>query len=309
MRGLAAFLVIVLGVLMVPVAIAGWWLRDTVVPTAGYVETVAPLAEEPAVLDAVEERLVAQVMAAVDESELVERTLTAVEAGVLPPAVAEALGGRAADVRARIEQLVTRSVGAVLASPSFARAWEEANRLAHQDLVATLSGDSGRLVEQEGGTVDVRLGALADALRAELVEEGVPFARTLPRFEARFTIGSAEDLARARDAYQALDEYGRALPWVALGLLLLGVAIAPDRRTALVGAALGSLVMTGLLALALLAGRGSYLDALPPGVDRPAGRVFFDVVTDDLWRDIGWVAAGAMVALVLSVVLRRPSQG
>lgn len=308
MRNLVAFLVVLLGILMVPVATAGWWLRDTIVPTDAYVDTVAPLAQEPAVLDAVEEQLVELVMTAVDENGLVERTLAAVESGVLPPAVAEALGGQAKDVRARIEQLVGRAVGAVLAGPEFARAWERANRAVHRDLVATLSGESDRLVEQEGGTVDVRLGTLAETLRAELVAAGVPFASTLPRFEARFTIGDASDLARTRAAYNAFDEYGRLLPWVALGLLLLGVLIATDRRTALVGAALGSLVVTGLLALALLAGRGYYLDSLPPGVDRPAGRAFFDVVTDDLWRDIGWVAAAALVALVLAVVVRRPSR-
>ena len=42
---------------MVPAATVGWWLRDTIVPQSAYVETVAPLASDEDVQDAVRARL------------------------------------------------------------------------------------------------------------------------------------------------------------------------------------------------------------------------------------------------------------
>ena len=57
MRSLLAFVLLLLGGLMVPTATAAWWLRDTVVPQAAYVDTVAPLASDPDVQDAVRAKL------------------------------------------------------------------------------------------------------------------------------------------------------------------------------------------------------------------------------------------------------------
>ena len=55
MRALVAFALLLVGALMVPVATAGWWLRDTVVPQAAFVATDAPLASDEHVQDAVAE--------------------------------------------------------------------------------------------------------------------------------------------------------------------------------------------------------------------------------------------------------------
>ncbi|QNN54262.1 hypothetical protein [Nocardioides mesophilus] len=308
MRGLVAVVLLVVGSLMVPVATAGWWLRDTVVPTDSYVETVAPLATDPAVLGAVEDRLVAEVMASIRDAGLLDQVAAALERGGLSPLLAEELQGQAGALEAKIERLVTGAVRTVVRSPAFAEAWRTSNEVAHDELVAILSGDSAAVERGPGARVDVRLAALSTTLRKELVAAGVPFAETLPKVQATYTIGTVEDLQRAQVAYAALDRWGRLLPVLAGALLLLGLLVARRRRRALIGSALLSLLGLGLLAVAIVLGRSAYLASLPVEVPSAAGRAYFDVLTADLWRDLGWVAGAAGLLLVLALVVRRPSR-
>lgn len=100
MRALVALVLLLVGCLMVPVATVGWWMRDTVVPTAAYVDTVAPLATNQAVVAAVEDRLVAQTMQSVDQVDQLSGPL----------------------VRPRVEQLVRTAVRRVVRDPAFAEA-------------------------------------------------------------------------------------------------------------------------------------------------------------------------------------------
>ena len=45
----------------------------------------------------------------------------------------------------------------------FADAWEEANRVAHTQMVAVLTGETGEAVEVSGGAVQLNLAPVIDA--------------------------------------------------------------------------------------------------------------------------------------------------
>lgn len=304
MRSLVALVLLLVGALMVPVATAGWWMRDTVVPTAAYVDTVAPLAKDPEVQAAVENRLVAEVMQEITTGGLVERASSALEAGGLPPAVAGQLQQSSGALEPVIQELVSRGVRVVVESPEFAQAWRTANRAAHKQLVAVLSGDSSAVAEGSGGQVEIRLVSLSSAIEKALVDAGVPFAEAIPPVRGTYTIGDVSDLQRAQAAYTVLDRWGRLLPFAAAALLLVGIVVARRRRRAVVGAALLSLLGLGLLAVGLVVGREVYLGSVPAELPQPAAKAYFDVLTTDLRRDMVWLAVGIAVVLVLAAVLR-----
>ncbi len=285
MRALVALVLLLVGCLMVPVATVGWWVRDTVVPTDSYVATVAPLATDKAVVAAVEERLVVATMQSVDRVDQLSGPL----------------------VRPRVEQLVRTAVQRVVEDPAFADAWRAANRIAHDQLVAVLSGDSSAVRVQKDSTVDIKLATLATAIRKELVDAGVPLAETIPRVDASFPIGKAEDLARAQRAYTLLDRWGRLLPLAALALIAAGLLVARRRSRALAWTALGSLLGLGVLAVGLVVGRMVYLSAIPSGISRPAASAVFDTVTASLRHDMVLVSVAALVALVAAVLVGRLS--
>ena len=276
MRSLLAFVLLLLGGLMVPVATAGWWLRDTVVPQSAYVDTVAPLADDPDVQDAVATRLVAE---------------TTGSLGELPPAVAD-----------RVEPLVRRATRLVVESPAFEEAWRESNRAAHRQIVGALAGESEAVGVGQGSTVELRLGPLAAAVREEVDRAGLPIAGAIPRTDTTYPLGTTEDLGRAQTAYRVLEDYGRAFPLVAAVLIVVGLLLARRRGPALALTALVALVGLGALWLGLGAGRTAYLAELPPAVPEAAGRAYFDVLTADLRRLMGYVAGGAVIALVVGLV-------
>lgn len=275
MRSLVALVLLLLGGLMVPAATAGWWLRDTVVPRTAYVETVAPLAGNEDVQEAVRRKLVRETTASL---------------GSLPPAVAD-----------QVEPLVERAAQSVVESPAFEEAWQQSNRAAHRQIVGALSGES-ESVGVEGDTVELRLGPLVAAVRDEVDRAGIPFSGAIPETDTTYPIATVDELGRAQTAYRLLEDYGRALPLVAAALIGLGLVVARRRGPALAGTAVVALVGLGLLWLGLGAGRSAYLDALPAAVPEAAGRAYYDILTADLRSLVLVVAAGSGVALVLGLL-------
>ncbi len=275
MRSLAALVLLLLGGLLVPTATAGWWLRDTVVPRTSYVETVAPLAGNEDVQEAVRRKLVRE---------------TTESLGTLPAAVAD-----------QVETLVRRATRVVVEGPAFEEAWRESNRAAHRQIVGAMTGKSDS-VGVDGGTVELRLGPLVAAVREEVDKAGIPLSGAIPQTDTTYPIGTTAELGRAQTAFRLFEDYGRALPVLAAVLILVGLALARRRGPALAGTALVALVGLGLLWLGLGVGRSAYLDALPAAVPEAAGRAYYDILTADLRSLVLVVAAGSGVALVLGLL-------
>lgn len=277
MRSLVAFVLLLVGALMVPVATAGWWLREDVVPRSAYVDTVAPLASNDHIQDAVADELVSQTTGS--------------------------LSGISDELAAKAEPLIRQAARLVVAGPAFEKAWRQSNRAAHEQIVGALAGESDSIRADTDSTVELRLGPLAAAVRAEVDKSGLPVGVAIPRTDTTYPIGDTADLARARTAYNLLHDYGRALPFVAAALLLLGLALARERGPALTLAGVVSLVGLGLLWLGIAFGRSTYLDNLPAAVPRAAGRAYYDTVTAGLETLTTYVAIGAAVATVVGIAL------
>jgi hypothetical protein len=280
-RSFLAGLILLVGAVAVPVATAGWWARETLIPADAYVATVAPLAHDKAVRSAVETALTRRTLAAVDQV----------------PGVPEALGSR-------LDPVVRLAAHRVVASPSFAKVWRHANRDLHRQAVRVLAGGQRSVQVGQGATVDVRLD-LTDLVRHELETLHLPAGLPLPRVEVSVPVGSVQGLHRARTGYRLVDTWGRVLPIVALALILVGLLLARRRAAALAWTAVGALVGLGALAVALLVGREAYLHATAAGFPRPAAVAAFDTVVSGLWRDIGVVALVAAVVAVASAFVAR----
>jgi hypothetical protein len=283
-RSVVALVVLLVGALMVPVATAGWWVRDTVVPTRAYVETVAPLARNDAVVTAVEERLTEQTMTSISRA----------SGDQLPETL-----------RTNVAGLVRVAVNRVVEDPDFAEAWRASNRVTHDDVVAVLSGDSSAVKVGPGSTVHVQLRSLGTEIGRRLTQAGVPFAKALPVADATLPIGHTDDLVRARTGYALLEQYGRLLPVAALVLVCVGVLFARRRMQAVGWTAFAALGGLGVLAGAIALSRLYYLQSLPSGISEGAASAVFDTVTAALRQEMIVVAVGALVLLVLSAVLGR----
>jgi hypothetical protein len=276
-RSTLAFLLLLVGVVLVPVATAGRWAHDALVPADGFVATVAPLATEPVVTGEVEDRLVAATT-----GELEART---------------GVGGE------QVEPVVRLAVQRALADPAFARVWRTATRDVHSQIVDVLTGSSLAAPD-----VGLRLAPLSGSVRRELVAAGVPFAGRLPTVRTTVPLLPASELAQARGAFALLRDRAPVLPSVTLLLVGLGLLVAPRRASALGFSCLAVLIEIGVLACAVLGARLVSPDAVPGSLPTPVVHAVFDTLVSGLWRDLAVVAAGALLLLVGALVTGRPTR-
>ena len=154
-----------------------------------------------------------------------------------------------------IRRLVTNVVDSAVQSEEFAAASTAALRLAHQELVAQLSGEPGRLAISADGVVELPLAPFGDALKQRLTDAGVPFADRLPELSGGITLFTVDPrlLPSLQTAFRVLDLTAPLLPWLALALALAAVRVGPGVRRPLIRLGLS------LLGSALLIGLAWYL--------------------------------------------------
>jgi hypothetical protein len=278
-RWSAATIFLVIGCLLLPVGAIALWARTVVFDTDRYVATVAPLADDPAVQDAVADRITAEVFAALNITGLTTRALDALVAQGAPPEIAALRQPMVNGVQSFAHTQIRKVVG----SDVFAQAWEQANRAAHTGLVAALKGNEGGAIEVQNGTVSVNLGAFIAAVKPQLVAAGVPFADRIPAVNLSFPIVHSDKLATIQRAAGLLDTLAVPLVILAFLLIAVGIWLAPGHRRML--AVAGSGIALSLLALlgALALGRNYYLTHLPPGtLPADAAAVVWDTMTQQL---------------------------
>jgi hypothetical protein len=297
-RTVVTALLIVLGCVLAPLAGVAVWARNQVTNTDRYVATVAPLASDPAIQNAIADQITAQVFTYVDVKGLTGQAVDALtQRGNLPPQVAGQLRALSTPIANGVQSFTRTQVGKIVQSPAFADAWVQANRLAHEELVKALTGEGDGAITVEGDTVSINLAAFIQTVKQQLVDAGFTLAERIPAVNASFVLFQSKDITRARSAFGLLTTLGNWLPVIALLLLALGVYVARDHRRALVGAGLGVAVAMLLLALGLAVFRSIYLDALPASVlPHDAAAVLYDTI-------VRFLRAGLRTVFVLGLVV------
>jgi hypothetical protein len=153
-RRIVVGLLIFLVALLVPITAATAWVRHTVLNTDNYVSTVAPLASDPAVTEAVAREATNEAFAALNPQQLI--------ASALPPRAAFL----AAPISNGVKGFVQDQVANLLATPLFHQIWITANRAAHAGLLKVLNGHSQALQTTNGEVVLNLVPLLNNVLKA-----------------------------------------------------------------------------------------------------------------------------------------------
>ncbi len=294
-RTIVASVLITLACLLAPLSVLAVWSSNTVSNTDRYVETVAPLANDPDVQAAVTDAVTRQVFTYVDVSALTIQLLDRLQGQGLPPRLTGQLQALAPPISSGVEGFVHDQVAKVVASPAFATAWTEANRVAHQQVVNVLSGQQGGAVSAKNGAVTVNLGPFVQKVKERLVAQGFTIAANIPAVNTSFTVFQSKDVTKAQGAYRLLNTLGTWLPILALVLLALGVYVAKSHRRALLGAALGVAAGMLLLGVILAVARPLYLGSVPPQVPHDAAATIYDTLVRFLRVSLRAVLAAALV--------------
>jgi hypothetical protein len=207
-RTILAVLLIVLGCVLAPLGGVAVWARNQLTNTDRYVRTVAPLAADPAIQTAVADQITTQIFTYLDVQGLANQTVDALAARGLRPRVADQLRGFAGPLASGIQGFVRTEVGKIVQSQAFADAWVQANRVAHDALVKTLTGQGDGTVTVEGDTVTLNLAPFIATVNARLVEGGFDLATRIPQVNTSFVLFDVSNLTRARSAFNLLNTLG-----------------------------------------------------------------------------------------------------
>ena len=185
-----------LGCTLAPVSLVAVWTHNQVSDTDRFVETVEPLAADPSVQEALTTRITTTVFQYVDVEALANEAIDALAAQGLRPELAQRMHGLTPTLRHAVNGLVRDKVAQLVASPQFASAWAQAVRVAHQQAIIVLSGNSQTIVVQ-GDTVYVDLAPFIDVAKQRLSAEGLSIVDRIPEVHPTIALAPADQLVRA----------------------------------------------------------------------------------------------------------------
>jgi hypothetical protein len=300
LRRASAVALLVLGCGLAVLSLVAIWLRVTLLDTDRYVNTVAPIAAQPAVQKAVADRLDGAINERIDFDGLIREALPE-RADVLAPALER---GLQSFIRTRIDDFTQ--------SERFEQLWTEANRRAHTRIVELLTGGRSKRLVLEGDTVYLDLSPAVDRVRAGLQERGLDrLAGAIPAsVDGQIQLLQSQALVDAQRGVRLLKAVAILLPLLALLCLAGSVWLARSWRRGLLRAAIGVAIAMLLLIAALGVARSTYLDALGSGaLPRDAASGIFDTLVA-LLRDgvrivVGVAVLVALVSFVAGLPLRR----
>ncbi|MFD3658349.1 hypothetical protein [Streptomyces sp. NPDC058620] len=267
---MASAVLIVLACILVPVSVLTVWVHDIALDTDRYVETMEPLASDPAIEKAAHNRIVQAVDVGVDAKQVTAELAAWLQSQGLPPRAAQAVQGLAPQLDAAVTGTADKVATRFVESDRFEKVWTAANRSAHTAVVHALTGEGRGAVDVKEGTVTLDVGAAVDRVKEELVDAGVTPAEKIPDVDKQMVLFQSDKLERMQGAAHALDVLGTWMPVLTVLIAAAGVLLAFRRRRALAKTALGAALACLIVAIGLVVARRYYLDHLPPQVQSEA---------------------------------------
>jgi hypothetical protein len=290
-----AAVLIVIGCILAPVSVVAVWTANQVSDTNRYIANIEPLIHEPAVQNALTDKITTQITSHLNVTGYTNQAAALLTSKGLPrvgtllktfgPAISNAVTG-----------FVHNAVHKVVTSPQFANAWVQVNTVAHEQLVNALSGRGGA-ISVSNGEVTIDLAPFIAIIKTDLANRGFTLVNSLPPIHPTLALFSSRTLVQAQTLYRLINDLKIALPILSLLLIAAGVYIARGHRRALIGAGLGFAASMLVLGACLLVFRGVYLNSVPNDVlPSDAAAVMFDTL-------VRFIKVALRALLVLGLVV------
>ncbi len=304
-RWSGAVVILLIAALLGGMSVVAGYLKTQVLNTDAYVETVAPLAADPVVQDALAQRLTTEIITRSDIAGIADNVANALVEKGAPSQLNQLVGPLVGGITTFLDD----KIRALLATPQFETIWQNINRAAHTAIVTVLTGSQGRVLNATGGTtITVDLGKLLSALKTQLVNAGLSFVSKVPDVSIPYTVVESDKLPKVRTYTRILNAVGTWLPYLALLIFIGGVLTAPNRRRGVLTGVVMLGVVTILFLIAMAIGRHFYINHLPPAVQSPAAALaLFDAITLFLKQALQALLVALAIAFIV-VLLAGPSR-
>jgi hypothetical protein len=290
---------LVIAIVATPLVVIGAWAKVQINDTDRYVDTVAPLADDPQVQQYVATELVDAFNANVDVGSFVTDQLPSQLQGLAPT------------ITSAVQGLVSAAANRFTASPAFKAIWVDANRAAHRVISGVLTGDRDAL-ELTDGQLSLDLGDALRALQTRLVDSGFEVAGRvdLSGVDHQIVLADGPRLAKLEDAREMVGRLNR-LVWV-LGVVALlaaigSVLLAPRRKAALIRLAIGLAAVVVVIGVGVAAARRAFVSSIGQTVPSSVAGSFFDAIVNSIRFGFRLVFVLALIVAALVAVASLPS--
>jgi hypothetical protein len=288
---------LVLGCGLAALSVVAIWLRVTLLDTDRYVNTVAPIAAQPAVQKAVADKLDTAINQKIDFSSLAQQVLPE-RADVLGPVIQT---GIQSFIRTRLDDFTQ--------SQRFQDLWVQANTRAHTRLVELLVGGRSKRLVLDDDTVYLDLSPVVDRIKTGLQERGLTriAAAIPPTVDGRIELVQSSALVSAQKGVKLLKAVAILLPLLSVLCLAGSVFLSRPRLRGLLRAGIGVALAMLLLVAALGIARSAYLDALGQGaLPRDAASDIFDALVTFLRNGLRIVTLAAVALALVAFIFGLP---
>ncbi len=274
----------------------GVWTANQVSSTSRYIANIEPLIHDPAIQNALTDKVTTEITSHLNVTGYTNQAAALLASKGLPR-VGSLLRTFAPSISGAVAGFIHSTVRKIVTSPRFARAWIEVNKVAHQQLVTALSGQSGGAITVSNGQVTIDLAPFITIVKQDLAARGFTIVNSLPPIHPTLALFSSRKLVQAQTAYRLINDLKIVLPLLTLLLLALGAYIARNHRRAIIGAGLGLAASMLVLGAGLLIFRGIYLNSVPSSLlPSSAAAAMFDTL-------VRFIKEGLRTILVLGLVV------
>lgn len=298
-RNAVAAAVMIVATLALALSVPAVWINRMVTDTDYYVSTMAPLARDAAIQDAVAK---AASDAAIEQLDLKTR---------LESRLPTELAFIAAPISSAADGFIREQATKFVRSDTFPQIWDKANEVSHQAFVTAVTGRETGAVQVEAGAITLDLGILVDKVAEQLSGAGFGLADKLPTgaVNKRITLYQSDALAQASVWVGQLQRIALILPLIGLALVGGAVALAENRRRVLLWLGGGLLVFTLLPLQAIYLGQSvvatnlAALGSIPNEAAQNAYGIIFAALID-----AEQLAVGISLLVILAALLAGPSR-
>lgn len=290
-RKALVWVVVVLAAVFLLVSSLTIWIERQVLDTDNWVETSGQLLEDESIRELTADALVEAVFENANVQDQLAETLPEEFRPLAPQATALA------------QNLATDAAERLLALPQTQTLWEEANRTAHEQLVAVLREENTETFDVSGGTITLDLAPLAERLASQIGVQA-----ELPEGAAQVTLVESGELDAAQTGVQILDFLSVFIFLVVIALLALAVWLATGIRREMLRNIGWTWVIVGILLLIVQRVAGDALiESITNAQTLEAGEAVWDIGTR-LLRELGWAIVAYGLAAVVAAWIAGPSR-
>lgn len=263
-RRIIAALLILLATILAPFAAGALWAERTITEADTFTETLAPLADDPAVQQTISTEVSAALVEAIDAQARIEKALGSINGPLaeLRPDDTVIAGAIASGINGAIES----GVQSYVQSDRFGDLWLLVAQELQKGFMALVERDPEQAaVALQDGQLVLDTKVAVEKVQARLVERGVPFADKLEVPGRDVVLADTPNLQLAADALRIFLPVATWLWAVVLLMFLVGALLWRPRARGVLWAGLGLALAGGVAYVALDLGERALVTQAPSG--------------------------------------------